>query len=282
MKNAMTAALFGGALCCAGVADAKDTYRIMGPSTVAHPSNSSYAWDGADMADFRAALDYSYYFSHFVATVDTSISNGDFDYLNYVTLQRADCIVSPWWSDNDLTGYQAYIGALHFWSGGDLLLFNDDSYHDYIADYLGVPTQSYASSFTFNDSTFPFDGPFGTTTSVQASGNVGFLSDVDVANTGGRVLARNGSGQIMVAFWDDGDYAPGSGRMIIVTDADTVSTAFGNPTYFPLNDNGRFGLNLVAGLIGPDGCNDADCDNNGVLNVDDVECFVDTFLGGCN
>ncbi|GJM18947.1 MAG: hypothetical protein DHS20C14_11600 [Phycisphaeraceae bacterium] len=280
MKTSMKAALFGGALLCAGVAEAKHTYRIDGPSTTA-TGDSYFGWDGTGLTEFRAALNYSYFFSHFFATVDTSIQTYDFDYLGCCgTLARADCIISPWWSDSNTANYEAFIASYHFRNGGDLLLFNDDSGHDYIGDYLGLPTQDYASSYTFNDSTFPFDGPFGTTTSVNMAGNIGFLNDVDVANAGGTVLARNGSGQIVVAFWDDGDYSPGSGRMIIVTDVNTVISA--EADYSSFNDNARFGLNLVAGLIGPDGCNNADCDKNGVLNVDDVECFVDTFLGGCN
>ncbi|GJM18944.1 MAG: hypothetical protein DHS20C14_11570 [Phycisphaeraceae bacterium] len=282
MSHALKAALFGGALCCAGIAQAKDTYRIYGPSTTA-TNNAYYAWNGSRMTDFSYALTsaYNYYFTHYNAFVDTKIHSTNVDYLaTYDVLQRADCIVSPWWSDSETSGNEAYYAAYHFRNGGDLLLFNDDSSHDYIAEYLGIPTISGVSSGTFTDSTFPFDGPFGNPGVVQTSGNVGHLDLADVVGTGGQVLALNGSGQVMAAFWDDNAYAPGSGRMIIVTDVDTVSD-LGPSTYSPLSAQGRFGLNLVAGLIGADPCNPADCDANGVLNVDDVECFVDTFLGGC-
>ncbi|GJM18945.1 MAG: hypothetical protein DHS20C14_11580 [Phycisphaeraceae bacterium] len=278
MNNATKAALFGGALFCAGMADAKDTYRIHGPASYA--STSGYALDDAVMQPFLDALRNPYNFSHLFSYVDTSIEIGFlWATLDSNELANADCLISPWILDTDLTGSELNAAWRHFREGGDLLLFNDDSSHDAIGAYLGIPTVDGVSSSTFNDTTFPFNGPFGTTSSVELGGIIGHLEAAHVLGTGGQVLALNGAGEIIVAFWEENAYTPGSGRMIIVSDVNTITT---RATYAPLDDNGRFALNLVAGLIGADGCNIADCDSNGVLNVDDVECFVDTFLGGCN
>lgn len=286
MHRRHTRCLFGGALIAAGIPQAAtaDTYRLDGPSAVASPSTLGYAWDGGYMAPFRAALENVSNFSNWrnYSSVQTSIVTGEFDFLNGLAITRPDGIISPWWADADCSGYEAYVATYHFLvNGADLFLFNDDSYHDKIGAYLGIPTQNYASSFTFNGVAFPFDGPFGTTASVNMSGSIGFLDPVDVAVTGGQVLAVNGAGQIVVAYWDRGDYAPGAGRMLIVTDVNTIGDFFGTAQYAPLNDNGRFALNLVAGMIGNFACNPADIDGNGVINLDDIGLFVEAFLGGC-
>ena len=286
MQRRHTRCLFGGALIAAGIPQAAtaDTYRLDGPSSVTSPGNYGYAWDGGYMAPFRAALENVNNFSNWgtISAVQTSIVTGEFDFLNGAAITRPDGIISPWWSDADCSDYEAYVATYHFLiNGADLFLFNDDSYHDAIGAYLGIPTQNYASSSTFNGVAFPFDGPFGTTTSVNMSGSIGFLNPADVAAAGGQVLAVNGAGQIVVAYWDRGDYAPGAGRMLIVTDVNTIGGLFSPADYTTPNDNGRFGLNLVAGMIGNFACNDADVDGNGVLNVDDVQAFVDAFLTGC-
>jgi hypothetical protein len=62
------------------------------------------------------------------------------------------------------------------------------------------------------------------------------------------VGATNASGQITAAYWNAGEYvgldlipAPGSGRLLIVSDTDMWATT--TATYTPLNDNGIFALN---------------------------------------
>ena len=40
-------------------------------------------------------------------------------------------------------------------------------------------------------------------------------------------------------------------------------------------------ISLEAGDGPVAGCNPADCDGNGILNIDDVDCFVSNFLAGC-
>ncbi len=284
MKHALRAALFGGAIWCAGHADAGDTYTVFGPSAAATGDNY-YNWSSVApsyLAALYSTLHSTNYFANAYATVDAKTRAYSFDYLGCCdTIQRADCIISPWWSDADITGYEAFVAAYHFLSNGkDLLLFNDDSSHDYIAQYLGIPTLD-GGGASWTGTGFPIQGPFGNPGTVAAAGNIGHLDNLSVQASGGQILATNASGQATVAFWDHNDYAPGAGRMLIVTDVDTVSTAFGLASYSPPNANGRFALNLIAGMIGAEGCNKADCDKNGILNFDDIDCFVDGFLSGC-
>jgi hypothetical protein len=236
------------------------------------------------MEDFRAALEDVSNFSNRKghSIVHTVMQTGHFHALDAAFLWIPDGIISPWWADAETTPSAIATAANLFMNnGGDLFLFNDDSAHDAIAAYLGIPTQDSAAPSAFNGSGFPFDGPFGAAANVSISGDVGHLSLADVAATGGKVLGVNGAGQITVAFWDRDDYAAGAGRMLIVTDVNTIGDFFGTAQYSPPNANGRFALNLVAGMIGSFACNDADVDENGVLDVDDVQAFVEAFLHGC-
>ncbi len=285
MRTTMKAALFGGAVFAAGIAHADNTYRIDGPSTVASPSNYGYAWDGlspygAYLAPFRAAIEDNNNFSHFLSVVDTKVITGDFDYLDANVLFTADCIISPWWYDTNVTPYEAYVAAYHFWNGGDLILFNDSPYTDAIGDILGIPTQYGLGSAPISGFGFPFDGPFGAPASVNFAGTVGSLNAADVFSTGGQIFAVDGAGNPTVAFWEQDAYSPGSGRMIIVTDVNTIGDFGGTAQYSPINDNGRFALNLVAGMLAENKPGGADCDKNGILNIDDIDCFVDSFLNG--
>ncbi|MEQ8770854.1 MAG: hypothetical protein RIB60_10145 [Phycisphaerales bacterium] len=286
MKHTIRAALFGGAIWCAGQAPAGDTYTIFGPSSTAAGSNY-YNWDSYNatnyLNDLRNALHGTYHFANAFATFDAKTRAYSFDYLGCCNvIQRADCIISPWWDESYQTAYEVYVASYHFLANGkDLLLFNDDSGHDGIAAYLGVPTFSSGAGSTWTGSGFPFDGPFGNAAGVTAYGTIGYLDASDVLSTGGQILATDSSGRPTIAFWDDDEYAPGAGRMLIVTDVNTVTSGFGNAQFFPPNNQGRFALNLIAGLIGGEGCNKADCDQNGILNFDDIDCFVDGFLGGC-
>lgn len=50
------------------------------------------------------------------------------------------------------------------------------------------------------------------------------------------------------AIWKPGDYAPGAGAMVILTDIDFITTPFGGANYTSLNDKGRLGLNTAAFL----------------------------------
>ena len=283
MKLGTKACLFGGALFAAGIsAHAGNTYRLDGPNATAAPNSYGYSWDGAYMAPFRAAIQVANNFGHYFARVDTSIVTGDFAYLNVTVLERADGIISPWWWDSDITASEQYIAAFHFSRGGDLFLFQDSSYTDAIGAYLGIPTTNGPGFEVISGTSFPFTGPFGPVPGAAFAGSVGFLTAADVTSAGGTVLATNSGGQPVIAFWDDGDYAPGAGRMLIVTDINSIGDAAGTAQYTPLNDNGRFALNLFAGMIadGPPAC-PADTNGDGLLTLDDIDAFVTSFLSGC-
>ena len=283
MKLATKACLFGGALFAAGIsAHAGNTYRLDGPNATAAPSSVGYSWDGAYMAPFRAAIQNTNNFGHLSAAVDTSIVTGDFAYLTGTVLERADGIISPWWHDVDISPFEQYAAAYHFWNGGDLFLFQDSSYTDAIGAYLGVPTSYGPGTEVISGTGFPFSGPFGAVPGATFNYSVGFLTAANVTGTGGTVLATNSGGQPVIAFWDDGDYAPGAGRMLIVTDINSIGDGGGTAQYVPLNDNGRFALNLFAGMIadGPPAC-PADTNGDGLLTLDDIDAFVTSFLSGC-
>lgn len=281
MKNTIKACLFGGTVFAAGIANAGDTYRIFGPDR--GDSNYGYAVNDASTAGLEAALTNPYIFSHFNSYFGASIIVTPWLILDSNEQQFGDCLLSPWWWDEDATAAELQAAAYHFLNGGDLILFSDSNYTDAIADYLGLTVQNYASDGNMNGTGFPFDGPFGDASGAYAGGSIGFLDPVDVALSNGAPLAVNNSGQILVAFWDDNKYAQGAGRMIIVTDVNTVAGSFGGWDYNDLNNpNTRFALNLFAGMIGEDGCNDADVNSDGVLNFDDIDLFVEEFLGGCS
>jgi len=282
---AVRACLFGGCLFSAGIAAhaRPTTYVLAGPDTVAAPSSGDLSFDGPYLADFRANVDDPSVFSH-LGLVQRPVTTQTFSYLDASAIADADGIIAPWWQDSDVSAYEANVAAEHFWNGGDLFLFQDTSYVDPIGAYLGIPTQGFANSYTFNGNAFPFDGPFGTTTTVRMGGTYGYLDTADVVARGGQVLAVNGDGKPVVAFWDRGWYSPGAGRMIIVTDIDTITSAgcCFQADYGVFNDNAKFALNLVAGMIAEkEQCNPADIDGNGVLNLDDIILFADHFNDGC-
>ncbi len=280
MKNSMKACLFGGAVFAAGIANAGDTYRIYGP----FPSETAgYGIGDVTMTPLTDTLTSPYIFSHFQAYFDASIIVTGWANLDSNEMRFGDCILSPWMWDGDLSAYELAAAQYHFLNGGDLILFCDSSYTDEIAASLGIPVSGYASDYAINAVGFLADGPFGDSTGAYTGGSVGTLDLIDVAVANGEVLATNNAGQVIAAFWDDNRYAPGAGRMIIVTDINTVAGGFGGWDYTNLNNpNTRFALNLFAGMIGSDPCNGADVNADGILNFDDIDLFVEEFLGGCS
>ncbi|MEQ8770853.1 MAG: hypothetical protein RIB60_10140 [Phycisphaerales bacterium] len=279
MKTTMKACLFGGAVFAAGIANAGDTYRIYGPSQA---ETSGYGIGDATTADLVGALENPYIFSHWASIFDASIIVTPWAYLDSNEQQFGDCLIFPWMWDGDLSATELANAQYHFLNGGDLIVLSDSNYTDDIGASLGIPTSGYAADFNINAVGFLANGPFGDPTGAVAGGSVGTLNLVDVAVTNGQVLATNNAGQVLAAFWDDNRYAPGAGRMIIVTDVNTIAGGFGAWDYNDLNNpNTRFALNLFAGMIGSDPCNDADLNADGVLNFDDIDLFVEEFLGGC-
>ena len=107
----------------------------------------------------------------------------------------------------------AAVAALQsfFLSGHDLILLDDDTSHDLIAQTLGIPTLYGADQTVSNVSNGGsplFNGPFGTTSNVTQTGTIGQLSPTDMTNHGGHVGAINASGQVTAAYWNSGDTPP--------------------------------------------------------------------------
>jgi len=178
--------------------------------------------------------------------VPVGINAANMAAVNAGTLAGLDGFISTWWADIDTPAATAQSVIDFFLAGGDLILLNDDPGHDKIGEMLGVPSSA-SNGSPSNGSAPLFDGPFGTAVNVIQAGAFGQLAAADVASKNGTVAATNAIGQITAAFWDDGDYAPGAGRMLIVTDVDMWSNY--GADYGPLNNNGIFALNGMAAIV---------------------------------
>ncbi|GJM18184.1 MAG: hypothetical protein DHS20C14_03970 [Phycisphaeraceae bacterium] len=102
----------------------------------------------------------------------------------------------------------------------------------------------------------------------------------DLGNLEGLTLgpALTGGGHSMIGVADDGD--PFSLNQIVFF---RVTGITGGECFADCDGTGVLNVDdiecFVTAFLGDDLA--ADCDASGVLNVDDIECFVDGFLGGC-
>jgi len=163
--------------------------------------------------------------------------------INAVTLATIDVFVSSWWRDTESAASEAAIQTF-FLGGGDLVLLNDAPDRDGIAELLGIPTITTTVNPNSGGATL-FDGPFGTVAPVNQLGQVGHLTAADVTANGGFSCGTNALGQVTIACWNPGAYAPGAGAMIIAADVDLIS-AGGGAVFAPLNDKGTLALNIFA------------------------------------
>ena len=216
-----------------------------GPSGSISNNSGDWAWDGANMAPFRAALQNPANFGP-GGTVSQSIQTVNLPSITPATLAGIDVFVSPWWNEAQSAGFHATI-TNWFLAGGSMLLYNDDTSHDGLGAALGVPTID-GSQNPSTDGAPLFNGPFGIAASILQQGLIGHLNAADILANGGTIAGVNNLGQPIAAIWDFGAYAPGAGRLVIVADVDTVSSFYGNVNYSPLNNNGRFALNTAAFL----------------------------------
>lgn len=228
-------------------------YILGGPANPLTTSGS-WSWDagGTGYMDspngYRTAVLDANYFGP-AGTVPITITTTNLPAINAATLATVDGFISCWWDDASLSAPALSAIVNFFLTGGDLILLNDDSGHDRIAETLGIPTVSGAGTVS-NGGVPLFDGPFGTTSNVVQTGSVGCLAAADIAAHNGHPSGTNTLGQITSAFWNRGDYAPGAGRMLIVADVDMWSS-YGTATYYPLNNNGIFALNGTAFIVNP-------------------------------
>lgn len=250
MKNTFKAALLVAAAWGLTLGNAH-AYTIGGPASNIYTGSSTWSWQGSALNAFRSAVESD---SNFGAggVVSENVDTVNLSSITSSSLSSVDAFVVPWWHDSYVDCFTHEIKD-YFLGGGDLLIFQDDSYHDAVGTALGISTTG--STGTVSNGNSPlFDGAFGSAEDVTQRGNVGQLLDAaTIAALGGSVGGTNEQGQITSAYWDDGEYAPGAGKLVIVADIDMISTYYGNVSYDPLNDNGVFALNIVDYLINGSG-----------------------------
>lgn len=220
-------------------------YTLAGPAAALQPSSGPWSWDGTNNVDLRLALADPAYFGP-AGVVNETITTVSLPAINAASLAAADGFIAPWISVGDSAPYEQAV-VNFFLSGGDLWLLNDSTGRDGIAELLGIPTIGQNNPISAVNGGAPlFDGVFGIATNVtQGGGEEGFLSLADVIANNGTVAGTNVQGNVIAAIWAPGQYAPGSGALIIVADVDVFTT---QASFFPLDDNGIFTLNTFAFL----------------------------------
>ncbi|MDO6692913.1 hypothetical protein Q4574_06435 [Aliiglaciecola sp. 3_MG-2023] len=223
-------------------------YLVGGPNSSLQTSNSGYSWDGGSfITDFRNALENPLFFGA-GGVVNESITTMDI-IPDAAGLAGVDGFIAPWWNVSESSAYHADVVDF-FLNGGDLWLMQDSSGRDGIGALLGIPTVGQTAITPVNGIEPLFDGPFGVANNVtQGGGEEGFLSTADVLNANGSIIGMNTENQVIAAAWGAGQYAAGSGSLIVVADIDMFTT---QAQFNPLNDNGIFALNAFAFLATSD------------------------------
>lgn len=227
-------------------------YIVGGAAQSLITDSGEWAWDGAYMQPFRAALENPANFGP-GGVVNQSISTTTLNTVDATTLSGVNMFVGTWISDAQASPMQAAIMAF-FLGGGDLWLLQDDSSHDGLGSALGVHT-TLSDGSASNGGAPLFNGPFGSAADVRQLYAVGRLDELAIAALGGTVSGRNASNQVTSAFWSAGQYAAGAGSLFITADIDMIAST-GNlcgagpcgATYSPLNDNGIYALNTMSFL----------------------------------
>jgi hypothetical protein len=236
-----------------GRAQAPTTYTLGGVSCAAAPLNFDfYCFDGGGLVGYRAALASAANFGPGGA-VPVSVTTVAVSSFTPGDLSDIDGLLIPWWAAPDAA---PHVNAVkdYFLAGGDLFILADNPGNDPVNAALGVPTLFPGVPPGATSGTAPlYAGPFGAAASVTQFFAVGQLDPATVTLLGGRVVGTNAGERPVAAVWDRNAYAPGAGRLVIVTDVDMLVESFGAAAvYEPLaarNDNGRFGLNATAFLV---------------------------------
>ena len=223
-------------------------YRISGNSRPFSMNNSNWAWDGSELAPFRSAAENPAYFGP-NGLIKTTVDTIDLASITASSLADIDAFIASWWTDGDSSTYRTTLQNWHL-SGGDLVLLQDDAAHDAVGAQLGFSTSGNSMGpTTISGPLQSPTGPFGTVDPLAQIGEFGSLNETAVIAARGTACGRDSSGRITVACWGEGEFAPGAGKLVIATDVDFITGNFGGASYNPVNDKGRFGLNLVAFLL---------------------------------
>ncbi len=135
----------------------------------------------------------------------------------------------------------------------DLWVLEDDAAHNALGTALfGALNSNFftpANGSNSNGSAPFFSGAFGTVSGAGTTtyGDYAQFDATTILATGGTVAGTNTAGQVTVAYWAKGAFAPGSGALILFSDVDMISNWQQNP-YSPLNNNGILALNTMAWL----------------------------------
>ena len=178
-------------------------------------------------------------------TVPRRVAFTEFDALPPALSARLRAVIIPWIADGDAASYAEALRT-YYLGGGNLWLLQDDQDHDPIGALLGVPTPTLSGGNprATNGSAPVYSGPFGIATDVLQLFVYGGLVESDVVAHGGTVVGTAGdNGENVAAAWDRGQYTPGAGRMVIVTDVDSAVLSFNPPA------NTTWALNTIAYLI---------------------------------
>ena len=217
---------------------------LAGPQAGLMPASGDWVWSpsGLYLGGYRAAVESPVYFGP-GGIVRVPIETRDLAVIDRAALEEVDTFIAPFWSDADAAPSQVAAVIDHFRAGGNLILLQDSNSYDSIGEALQLPTLPGAGTAS-NGGAPLFDGPFGTASNVTQSGFVGSLNFFSVLFSGGQIAATNSAGEVTAAYWDYGRYAPGAGRLLILSDVDMWATT--RAIYGPLNANGTFALNGTA------------------------------------
>jgi hypothetical protein len=219
------AKLLAGAALAALSLSANAAYIVGGASGAIATGSGSWAWDGAYMADFRAALSNPLNFGP-GGVVNRSIITTDLTTVDNASLTGINMFVGSWYTDAE-GGLFSPAVMNFFLNGGDLLLLQDDSGHDPIGSGLGLSTTPSTGSDS-NGGAPLYNGAFGTASNVHQLYLVGQLNAADIAAHHGHIGGTNGSGEVTSAYWAAGEYAVGAGALFISADVDMIATTDGN------------------------------------------------------
>jgi hypothetical protein len=247
---------------CSLNSEAFAQYVLASPNTTLNLDG--WALGSSNMSGFLGAITNPTYFGP-GGVVNQSITVDQLSSVTAGTLTGVNGVIVPWWNNTQSASSLTTLRNA-FLSGTDLWLLEDDSSHNALGTLLGI-TSSTASGTVSNGSAPFFSGPFGTAINTGTYGNFDQFSAANIVALGGTVVGMNTSGQVTIAYWAKGAFAPGSGALVLFGDVDMISNF--TATYGATPDaNGILALNTTAWLV------------NGALAIPEPSTYALMGLGG--